>query len=446
MTPVSYRRNRDPETGHPGENFVANPTDKSPPAPGGRMRWTVCALLFFALTINYVDRQMISVLKPTLQAEFGWRETDYANIVFCFQAAYAFGYVIFGHLIDRLGARFGYSLAATIWGLAAMSHSFARSIFDFMLARMFLGIGESGNFPAGLKATAEWFPKRERAFATGIFNAGANIGAIITPIVAPILVYNYGWPSAFMFTGAMVFVWLFFWLLLYRSPRDHKTLSVAELAHIESDPADPPGKTPWLQLLRHRETWAFAIGKFLTDPIWAFFLYWLPDFFARKHGLDLKTFGPPLVIIYIISDFGSVGGGWLSGALIKRGYSVNRGRKTAMLICALAVTPIIFASYASELWMAVAIIALATAAHQGWSANLYTLPSDMFPRRAVGSVIGIGGTLGAVGGMAMTQFQGRILEATGSYTPMFVVAASVYLLALGIIHLLTPNLDAAKLD
>jgi ACS family hexuronate transporter-like MFS transporter len=412
----------------------------------GRVRWGICALLFFATTINYIDRQMISVLKPTLQAEYGWSETDYANIVFAFQLAYALGYFIFGHLIDRLGARFGYSLAATIWGLAAMATSAAQGLWGFMAARFALGLGESGNFPAGVKAVAEWFPKQERAFAIGIFNAGANIGAILTPMLAPVLVYYFGWRAAFLVTGALVFVWLAVWWAIYRTPREKQNLSAAELAHIESDPADTPGKVPWLSLLRHRQTWAYAIGKFIIDPIWWFFLFWLPSFFASQHGLDLMTFGPALVAIYIISDIGSVAGGWLSSALIKRGWSVNRGRKTAMLVCALCVPPVMFAPFVSNVWGAVLLIGLATAAHQGFSANLYTLPSDLFPRKAVGAVIGIGGTIGAVGGMFMAKFTGWVLDSTGSYVPMFIIAGSAYLVALTAIHVLVPKLEPAPVD
>ncbi|WP_114951388.1 MFS transporter [Sphingosinicella terrae] len=410
----------------------------------GRVRWGICALLFFATTINYIDRQMISVLKPTLQAEYGWSETTYANIVFSFQAAYAIGYFIFGHLMDRLGARFGYSLAAVIWGIAAMAHAGARGALDFMIARFALGLGESGNFPAGVKAVSEWFPARERALAIGIFNAGANIGAILTPLIAPILVLAFGWRAAFLFTGAIVFVWVAIWWTVYRRPREKKNLSVAELAWIESDPADPPGKVPWLSLLRHRQTWAYAVGKFMIDPIWWFFLFWLPSFFQTEHGLNLMTFGPPLVAIYIISDVGSVFGGWLSSALMKRGWSANAGRKTAMLVCALMVPPVILAPGIDSLWGAVLLIGLATAAHQGFSANLYTLPSDLFPRKAVGAIIGIGGTLGAVGGMFMAKFTGWVLDSTGSYMPMFIVAGSTYLLALLVIHLLVPKLEPAK--
>ena len=410
----------------------------------GRVRWGICALLFFATTINYIDRQMISVLKPTLQAQYGWDESTYANIVFSFQLAYAIGYVIFGRLIDKLGARFGYSLAATIWGIAAMAHAGANSAWHFMIARFALGLGESGNFPAGVKAVAEWFPKKERAFAIGIFNAGANIGAILTPLIAPFLVMWFGWRVAFLFTGAIVFIWLVFWWTIYRRPREKKNLSEAELAYIESDPADAPGEVKWLPLLRHRQTWAYALGKFLIDPIWWFFLFWLPDFFSKQHGLDLKTFGPPLAAIYIISDAGSIFGGWLSSKLIKRGWSVNAGRKTAMLVCALAVPPVMLAPGIESVWGAVLLIGLATAAHQGFSANLYTLPSDLFPRKAVGAIIGIGGTLGAVGGMFMAKFTGWVLDATGSYLPMFVIAGSAYFVALLVIHLLVPRMEEAQ--
>jgi len=411
----------------------------------GRVRWGICALLFFATTINYIDRQMISVLKPTLEAQYGWNETTYANIVFSFQLAYAIGYVIFGRLIDKLGARFGYSLAAAIWGVAAMSHAAASNALHFMAARFALGLGESGNFPAGVKAVAEWFPKKERAFAIGIFNAGANIGAILTPLMAPFLVLWFGWRSAFLVTGAIVFIWLAFWWTTYRSPREKKNLSEAELAYIESDPADAPGDVKWLPLLKHRQTWAYAIGKFMIDPIWWFFLFWLPSFFAAEHGLNLLTFGLPLAAIYIISDVGSVAGGWLSSALIKRGWSVNAGRKTAMLICGLCVPPVMLAPGIASVWGAVLLIGLATAAHQGFSANLYTLPSDLFPRKAVGAIIGIGGTLGAIGGMFMAKFTGWILDTTGSYMPMFVIAGSTYLAALLVIHLLVPRMEEAKL-
>jgi ACS family hexuronate transporter-like MFS transporter len=411
----------------------------------GRVRWVIVALLFAATAINYVDRQMIGLLKPTLQTEFGWHETTYADIVFYFQLAYAIGYIVFGNIVDRVGARFGYAAAFVIWTGAHMLHAAVHSVFGFAAVRFLLGIGESGNFPAGLKAVTEWFPKKERALATGIFNAGANVGAIITPLIVPALTLAYGWRAAFVITGAASMIWLVAWLAIYRRPSESKRLSDAERAYIESDPADPVAKVPWLRLLRCKETWAFAIGKFLTDPIWWMFLFWTPDFLVKRHGLDLKTFGPPLVVIYVISDLGSIAGGWLSSRLIHRGRSINAARKTTMLICAVAVTPIFFAQYVDNLWAAVAIISLATAAHQAWSANLYTLPSDTFPRKAVGSVIGIGGTAGALGGMIFSLYIGQVLERIGSYGLIFAVAGSVYLIALLIIQLLSPRLDEAKI-
>jgi ACS family hexuronate transporter-like MFS transporter len=417
---------------------------RAPDARVGRVRWVIVGLLFAATAINYVDRQMIGLLKPTLQTEFGWKETTYADIVFYFQLAYAIGYIGFGNIVDRIGARLGYAVAFVIWTGAHMLHAAAHSVFGFGAVRFLLGIGESGNFPAGLKAVTEWFPKKERALATGIFNAGANVGAIVTPLIVPFLTLHYTWRGAFVITGAVSLIWLVAWVGIYRRPRESKQVSAAELAYIESDPADPAAKVPWARLLGRRETWAFAIGKFLTDPIWWMFLFWLPDFLVKRHDLDLKTFGPPLVVIYVVSDLGSIVGGWLSSRLIHRGWSINRARKTTMLGCALAVTPIFFAQYVDSLWGAVAIISLATAAHQAWSANLYTLPSDMFPRKAVGSVIGIGGTAGAIGGMIFSLYIGQVLERLGTYSLIFYVAGSVYLLALLIIHLLTPRLEQAE--
>ena len=418
----------------------------SPSATVGRVRWIVVALLFAATAINYVDRQMLGLLKPTLERDFGWSEETYANdIVFTFQLAYAVGYIFFGNIVDRIGARLGYAAAFVIWTLAHMLHGAARSVTSFALVRLLLGVGESGNFPAGIKAVTEWFPKKERALATGLFNAGSNVGAIVTPLILPFLVSGFGWRGAFVVSGALSFVWLIAWLALYRRPRESKRLTEAERNYIERDPPDGAAKVAWLPLLRCKETWAFAIGKFLTDPVWWMFLFWLPDFLHKRHGLDLKTFGPPIAIIYIVSDLGSIGGGWLSSHLIHRGWTINAARKTTMLICALAVTPIFFAQYVDSLWGAVAIISLATAAHQAFSANIYTLPSDMFPRKAVGSVIGIGGTAGAVGGMIFSLYVGQVLERLGSYTLIFGVAGSVYLIALVIIHLLSPRLNEVRL-
>ena len=406
----------------------------------GRYRWIICALLFAATAINYVDRQMIGVLKPTISAELGWSETTYADVIFWFQAAYAIGYLSFGRIVDVLGARLGYSIAFIIWTVGHTLCGFAGSAFQFSAARIILGLGEAGNFPAGIKAVSELFPARERAYATGLFNAGANIGAVVTPLIVPVITLAYGWRMAFIVTGVASLVWLVAWVAIYRRPREVARLSPAELAHIESDPADPAEKIRWRTLLGYRETWAFALGKFLIDPIWWLFLFWTPDFLAKTYHLDLKSFGPPLVAIYVISDLGSVAGGWSSSRLMKRGFTANAARKYTMLACAFLVMPIFFAQYVDNLWLAVGILGLATAAHQAFSANLYTIPSDMFPRGAVGSVVGIGGTIGAIGGMMMAKFTGYILETTGSYAPIFLVAGSTYLIAIIVIHLLSPRL------
>jgi len=409
--------------------------------PVGRYRWVVVALLFAATAINYVDRQMIGVLKPTLSAEMQWSETDYANIVFWFQAAYAIGYLGFGRIVDVIGARFGYAIAVTIWTIAHMAHGGVYGVTQFAMARFGLGIGESGNFPAGIKAVTEWFPQKERAFAIGLFNAGANVGAIVTPLLVPWLTVAYGWRVAFYATGIFGIIWLVAWLALYRRPQEHPKVTAGELAYIQQDPADPVQKIGWGRIMSVRETWAYAIGKFCIDPIWWFFLFWLPGYLGTRYGLDLISFGPPLVAIYLLSDGGSIFGGWLSGRLMKAGKSVNAARKLTMLLCACAVLPIFFAQSIDNLWLAVLVIGIATAAHQAFSANLYTLPSDLFPRGAVGSVVGIGGTMGAIGGMAMAKYAGYILDSIGSYTPLFAVAGSAYFVALAAVHLLSPRLD-----
>ncbi|WP_414712451.1 MFS transporter [Sphingobium sp.] len=412
---------------------------KAPPV--GRYRWVVVALLFAATAINYVDRQMIGVLKPTLSQEMAWSETDYANIVFWFQAAYAVGYLGFGRIVDVIGARFGYAVAVVIWTIAHMAHGGVHSVTQFAMARFGLGVGESGNFPAGIKAVTEWFPQKERAFAIGLFNAGANVGAIVTPLLVPWLTVAYGWRVAFYATGIFGILWLIAWLALYRRPEEHPKVTAEELAYIQQDPADPVQKIGWSRIISVRECWAYAIGKFCIDPIWWFFLFWLPGYLGTRYGLDLISFGPPLVVIYLLSDGGSVFGGWLSGRFIKAGKSVNAARKLTMLICACAVLPIFFAQSIDNLWLAVLIIGIATAAHQAFSANLYALPSDLFPRGAVGSVVGIGGTMGAVGGMVMAKYAGYILDSIGSYTPLFAVAGSAYFVALAAVHLLTPRLE-----
>jgi len=411
----------------------------------GYFRWVICALLLFGVTKNYMDRQVLGVLKTTLQHDFGWNEIQYGNLVFYFQAAYAAGMLLVGRLIDRLGTRIGYALAMAFWSLASMAHAAAGSFFSFAAARFALGFGEAGVFPASIKCVAEWFPKKERALATGIFNAGTNAGAIITPFVVPWIALHWGWRSAFLLTGALGFVWLIFWFLIYRKPDEHPRVSQAELAYIRSDPFEPITKISWSALLQHRQAWTFVVGKFLTDPIWWFYLFWVPDFLQRQHGLALMKIGLPIMVIYVISDVGSVAGGWLSSRLIRHGSTINAARKITMLICALCVTPIIFAYRIESMWGAVFVIGLAAAAHQGFSANLYTLTSDMFPARAVASVVGIGGMAGAIGGMLIAQVVGHALQWTGSYMIPFVMAGSAYLIALFLIHTLAPRLEPAKI-
>ncbi|MCS7089761.1 MAG: MFS transporter [Verrucomicrobiota bacterium] len=439
---------------------------------GGYWRWGICILLLLAAIINYVDRQVIGILKPTLTEAFHWSdERVYSSIVFSFQLAYALGFIFAGRFMDAVGVRIGFATSVTLWSVAATVHGFAGLVPDdwrlpmlnldaqtgfawvtlsggavgLALARFALGLGESGAFPASIKTVAEWFPKRERALATGIFNAGTNVGALITPLLIPWITLHLGWQWAFILTGLVGFAWVAAWLVFYREPERHPRLKASELAYIRSDPPDPADRIPWRALLPHRQTWAFAVGKFMTDPIWWLYLFWIPDFFHRNHGLDLKRVGLPLVIIYLVADVGSIGGGWISGWLMKRGWTVDRARKTAMLICALSVVPVMFAAHVKDLWIAVGLISLAAAAHQGWSANLFTLTSDMFPRKAVGSVVGIGGTAGAIGGMFIAMLVGAVLQATQSYIPVFIMAGCAYLVALLVIHLLVPRLQPARL-
>ncbi|MEE3624361.1 MFS transporter [Nitrospirillum sp. BR 11752] len=420
-----------------------------PPARIGRRRWIVVALLFAATVINYVDRQMLGLLKPLLSREFHWSETDYADIIFWFQASYAVAYLVCGRIIDRIGARWGYALTFVIWNLAHIAHGLASGLVQFVLVRVALGAGEAGNFPAGLKSVAEWFPRRERALAVGVFNAGSNVGAVITPLVVPAIVAVADWRMAFMVTGVISFAWLAAWLIFYRRPEEDRRLSAAERAHILSDAIAPTvsasgPRLAWI--LRQRQTWAYVLAKFLTDPIWWVFLFWLPDFLGRRFGLDLRGFGPPLVAIYLMSDIGSVAGGWLSSRLMRRGLGANRARKVAMLMCAACVIPVLTAPWVGGLTAAVLIIGLATAGHQGFSANLMTLPSDLFPPSAVATVVGLGGTAGAVGGMLMAKFTGWILQGTGSYGPVFLTAALAYPLALLAIQALSPHLRPAIPD
>lgn len=405
-----------------------------------RRRWVICALLFTAVVINYVDRQMLGVLKPFMSDEMGWSETDYADIVFYFQAAYAVSYLLFGAFVDKVGAKIGYATAFVIWQAAHIAHAGASTLQHFFLVRILLGVGEGGNFPGGVKAVTEWFPKKERAFATGIFNAGANIGAVITPLVAPMIMLAYGWRAAFIITGVIGMLWLVAWLVMYRAPEQEKKVNAAELAHIRQDPEDSDQKVGWFSVVPRRETWAYAIGKFLIDPVWWMLLFWLPDFFKKNFELDVPTFGLVLAAVYLISDAGSVLGGWMSSRLMKNGYSLNFSRKITMLVCALATLPYFFITQIDGLWTATIVVGLVAAAHQAFSANLYTLPGDVFPRSAVGSVIGIGGMLGGIGGMIMAKSVGQVLETTGGYGPIFAVCGCIYLIAVLVIHLLTPKM------
>lgn len=412
-----------------------------------RYRWVIVALLFAACTINYIDRQMIGVLKPTLTKELGWSESDYGDIVFYFQLAYAVAYLAFGKIVDMLGARLGYAVAVVIWTVGHMAHGLAGSAMQFAMARGLLGVGEAGNFPGGLKAVTEWFPKKERAFATGLFNAGSNVGAILTPLLLYVIIERWGfdWRMAFYLTGIFGVAWLAAWWTIYRRPSEKLQVSAEELAHIKQDNDDNVAKVGWGAVIAKRETWAFALGKFCIDPIWWFFLFWLPGYLGQRYGLDLKTFAMPLAVIYLISDVGSIAGGWFSSKLIAMGKSVNFARKAAMLLSALLILPIWFAQDVSSVWGAVLLIGLATAGHQAFSCNLYTLPSDTYPQAAVGSVVGIGGTVGAVGGMFMAKFTGYVLDTTHSYALLFAIAAGAYWVALALVHLLSPRLEPAKL-
>ncbi len=410
-------------------------------------RWTVCALLFAVTTINYMDRQVLGILAPTLQRELHWSESQYGDVVSWFSFLYALGFLAAGWWMDHVGVRKGFVAAVVAWSVAAIGHAFARTTAGFSAARALLGLGESANFPGAVKTVAEWFPKRERALATGIFNAGTNTGAIVTPLLVPWIVLTWGWRWAFIVTGSLGFLWLLLWLALYRDPRAHPRVTAAELTHIHSDPPEAKVQSiAWFRLLGLRQTWAFAVGKLLADPVWYFYLFWLPKFLDAKYGLKLAQLALPLIVVYLVADIGSVAGGWLSSALIARGLSVNRARKTAMLATALLIVPTAFAPRAGSMWTAVLIVAVAAAAHQAWSANVYTLASDMFPRAAVGSVVGIGAAAGAMASVFFQRETGRILEATGDdYTPIFAVCGLAYVSAWCIIHLLTPRLAPATI-
>jgi ACS family hexuronate transporter-like MFS transporter len=397
-------------------------------------RWTICALLFVATTINYIDRQVLGILAPTLQRALNGTEADYGDIVSWFSFAYAFGFLAAGRIIDWIGVRRGLGAAVIAWSAASIAHAFARTVTGFSLARAALGVSESAIFPGSIKAVAEWFPQRERALATGIFNAGTNTGAILTPLVVPWIALTWGWQWAFVATGALGLLWLLLWIPFYRDVGGRVENSAG-------------AKVQWTHLFAHRQTWAFIVGKLMADPVWWFYLYWLPKFLDAKYGVKLAQLAAPIIVVYLIADVGSVGGGWLSSALIKRGWTVNRARKTTMLAMALLIVPTTLAGRAPSMWAAVLIVGVAAAAHQAWSANMYTLASDMFPKFAVGSVVGIGSFGGAMGGVLFQRITGRVLQANGSdYTPIFVVCGLAYVTAWLIIHLLAPRLEPAQLQ
>jgi ACS family hexuronate transporter-like MFS transporter len=405
-------------------------------------RWGVVALLFFAATVNYVDRAVLGILKPVLDQQLGWDQKDYGWMVTAFQAAYATGYVLAGRLFDRIGVRLGLLAAVMTWSGAAMAHALARSVLAFSTARSVLGLAEGGCFPAAVKAVAEWFPKEQRALATGIFNAGSPVGAIVCPLVVPWIAGRWSWQMAFVLTGALGFVWVLAWARLYRAPQEHPGISAAELAYIRKDPPEPGFKIAWLELLRRRQTWAFMFGMMASAPIWWFYIFWIPDFLNKRFHLNLTQSSVPLMLIFLISSFGGIGGGWLSSALLRRGWSLNRARKSAMLVCALAVVPVFATPLMGTVWWAVTLVAIAAAAHCGYTANLYTLVSDTVPGKAVSSVVGIGGMAGSIAGMGFSQLVARVLQFTNNnYLVPFLFAASGYLVALGLIHLLLPRLQ-----
>jgi MFS transporter, ACS family, hexuronate transporter len=406
----------------------------------GRRRWLICALIFFATTINYMDRTVLGLLAPMLQVKIGWNEAQYGFIVTSFQMAYALGLLVMGPLIDRVGSRIGYAIAVAIWSVSAMAHSLARSVATFAMARFGLGFGEAGNFPSALKTVAEWFPQRERALATGIFNSGTNIGATFAPLLVPWIALHLGWQYAFLMTGAFSAIWIVCWLRIYRKPQEDGKLSAAELDYIQSDRPVAVSKIPWARLLRHRQAWVFIVGKFLTDPVWWFFLFWLPKFLSSEHHVTLSGLALPLIVIYNVATVGSILGGWVPERFMKAGWTVNRARKTTMLICAFAVVPVISAVGIKSLWGSVMVISLAVAAHQGWSCNLLTFPSDMFPSNAVASVGSLGTFAGAISGAMIATVAGLLLKATGSYVPLFLFAGSTYLCTWCLIQLLSPRM------
>lgn len=422
----------------------------------GNYRWVVCGLLFLATTINYIDRQVIGLLKPTLEVEFNWTESDYANIVMAFAACYALGFIIFGNIIDKIGTKIGYSISIVVWSIAAMLHAIVNTTLGFGAVRGLLGLGEAGNFPAAVKAVAEWFPKKERALATGIFNSGTSIGAVAAPVMVPWILGLYGWQEAFLITGALGFVWLIFWWLFYDIPSKHKKISKEEfeLIHSDHDPdSEHTGSVKWRRLLSIKQTWVFIVGKLFTDPVWWFFLFWLPSYFSSTFSLDLKKPSLHLVVVYAATTVGSIAGGYLSSYLIRKGWPVLKARKAALLTAAICVLPILFARFATDIWVAVGIISIAAAAHQAWSSNIFTIVSDMVPKKAVSSVVGIGGMTGSIGSTFFPLLVGFILDyyklagnIVAGYNIIFIICGFAYIIAWLIIHILTSRMKPVRMQ
>ena len=435
------------------KNQAADSLAADSSGPMGNYRWIVCALLFFATTINYIDRQILSLLKEILDREIGWTNAEFGWVNSAFQLAYGVGLLGFGWFVDRFGTKIGYAVSIAAWSVAAAAHAAVGSVAGFIAARAALGLGESGNFPSAIKAVALWFPKRERAFATSIFNAGTNAGALIAPAIIPWMAFKFGWQSTFIAAAVAGFLWLFFWIPFYDVPEKSKYVKEPELVHIRSDREDerPKDKIPWLSLLGYRQTWSFIIAKFLTDPVWWFFLIWLPDYFNKTRHLEIKKSWIHIVTIYGIVTVLSIFGGWITGWLTKQGWTVTRARKTGMFAFALCVLPILVVTQVGD-WTAVLLIGLAGAAHQAWSANLFTTVSDMFPKRAVASVVGIGGMAGSAGGFIFPILTGVMLDhfqklgkITSGYAILFGICACMYLIAFALHHLCAPRLEQIEI-
>ncbi len=411
----------------------------------GPYRWTVCALLFFATTITYLDRQVVGVLKPTLMSDLHWTESDFGDIIAIFSLFYAFGYVGVGRIIDKIGVRFGLAGAVAIWGLFGTLNAAVGTVLGFQVIRAGLGLAEGGNFPSCIKTVSEWFPARERALATGIFNAGSNVGAVVAPIIVPLILMVWGWQVCFLVTGGLALVWVVVWLAIYKRPEDQPNLSAAELAYIRTDQVIEQAHVPWLRLLGYRGTWAYIAGTCFSAPVWWFYLNWVPGFLSKRFGVNLLEAMLPLVVIYCMADIGSVGGGWLSSHLIKRGFKVLQARKVAFLVTGLCVVPVFMASQVSDVWWAVVLIGVAASAHQGYSANVYTIVSDTIPQSSVGSVVGIGGFFGYIVSTFVSVGVGRLLDAThDNYTILFAIASSMYLIGLVVMHVILPKSGSGK--